>query len=161
MWPLNSEQFFFIGLGIIILWLMLITVILWRVLRHYRRLIGKSNKYDLKKILEDILANTNQQKESLVKLEKRCDQNEKKSLKYLQKIGFLRFNPFSDTGGDQSFILSLLDAEENGILLSSLHSRGSTRLYAKAIKKGEGDNISLSKEEKEVINKTKMRRSLL
>jgi hypothetical protein len=73
----------------------------------------------------------------------------------LQKVGFVRFNPFSDTGGDQSFCLSVLDDEDSGIVLSSLHSRGQTRVYAKAVKKGKGKDFELSKEELETIKKAK------
>lgn len=71
----------------------------------------------------------------------------------IEKMKLIRFNPFDDVGGDQSFILTLLDHDNSGILLTSLHHRSFTRLYAKPIKKGEGDNITLSKEEKSAILK--------
>ena len=71
----------------------------------------------------------------------------------IEKMKLIRFNPFDDVGGDQSFILTLLDHEDSGILLTSLHHRSFTRLYAKPIKQGEGDNITLSKEEKSAILK--------
>lgn len=71
----------------------------------------------------------------------------------IEKMKLIRFNPFDDVGGDQSFILTLLDHDNNGILLTSLHHRSFTRLYAKPIKRGEGDNITLSKEEKSAILK--------
>jgi len=70
------------------------------------------------------------------------------------KIGLTRFNPFDDIGGDQSFILSILDKNNSGVLITSLHNRDLTRIYAKQIKFGEGDNITLSKEEKSAIVKT-------
>lgn len=84
-------------------------------------------------------------------LEKSDSSNKSSSI---QKINLLRFNPFGDVGGDQSFILTMLDNENSGILLTSLHHRSFTRLYAKPIKGGEGDNITLSKEEKSAILKT-------
>ena len=45
----------------------------------------------------------------------------------------MRYNPFEETGGNQSFALALLDAEGDGWVLSSLHARSGTRVYAKAI----------------------------
>lgn len=72
----------------------------------------------------------------------------------IEKIKLIRFNPFDDVGGDQSFILVLLNKENSGILLTSLHHRSFTRIYAKSIKNGQGDNITLSKEEKSAILKT-------
>lgn len=71
----------------------------------------------------------------------------------IEKIKLVRFNPFDDVGGDQSFILVLLNKENSGILLTSLHHRSFTRIYAKSIKNGQGDNITLSKEEKSAILK--------
>jgi len=70
------------------------------------------------------------------------------------KINITRFNPFDNIGGDQSFILSILDQNNSGAILTSLHNRDLTRIYAKPIKNGEGDNITLSKEEKLAIVKT-------
>lgn len=54
----------------------------------------------------------------------------------IQKIGFVRFNPFPDTGGDNSFMLVMLDRDNSGVLLSSLYMREGARIYAKAIDKG-------------------------
>ena len=54
----------------------------------------------------------------------------------IQHIGLVRFNPFEDTGSDQSFALALLDARHDGLVLSSLHGRASTRLFAKSIEGG-------------------------
>jgi len=72
---------------------------------------------------------------------------------HLQKMGFVRFNPFSDTGGDQSFCLAILDGQDNGIVISSLHSREQTRVYAKEIVAGKPKGVELSKEEREALKK--------
>ena len=56
-----------------------------------------------------------------------------------QRVGLVRFNPFEETGGNQSFALALLDAGGDGWVLSSLHARAGTRVYAKAIKGGRAD----------------------
>ncbi len=56
-----------------------------------------------------------------------------------QRVGLVRFNPFEDTGGNQSFALALLDREGNGLVLSSLHSRNGTRVYAKPIRGGRSE----------------------
>ena len=56
-----------------------------------------------------------------------------------QRVGLVRYNPFEETGGNQSFALALLDAAGDGWVLSSLHARAGTRVYAKAIKPGRAD----------------------
>ena len=66
--------------------------------------------------------------------------------KAFQRVGLVRYNPFEETGGNQSFALALLDAGGDGWVLSSLHARSGTRVYAKAIKAGRADT-GLSDEE--------------
>ncbi len=68
----------------------------------------------------------------------------------IQRIGLVRFNPFEDTGGNQSFALALTDAAGDGFVVSSLHARTGTRLYAKAIVAGRSD-ATLSAEESEAL----------
>ncbi|HKG56390.1 MAG TPA: DUF4446 family protein, partial [Candidatus Limnocylindrales bacterium] len=65
-------------------------------------------------------------------------------------IGLVRFNPFEDTGGNQSFAVALLDAHGDGFVLSSLHGRGGTRVYAKALTNGRSES-TLSGEESEAL----------
>jgi hypothetical protein len=62
------------------------------------------------------------------------------------RVGLVRFNPFEDTGGNQSFALALLDGHGDGFVVSSLHSRTGTRLYAKAVAAGASET-ALSEEE--------------
>jgi len=73
---------------------------------------------------------------------------------YPQKVSLNRFNPFSDVGGDQSFIFVMLDNTDSGVIITSLHNRNNTRIYAKQIKKGKEFDAVLSKEEKAAVAKT-------
>jgi hypothetical protein len=68
----------------------------------------------------------------------------------VQRIGIVRYNPFEDTGGNQSFVLALLDAEANGVLLTSLHARAGTRMYLRTVVRGRCD-VALSAEETEAL----------
>jgi len=74
-----------------------------------------------------------------------------KSKKDLQKVGMVRFNPFNEIGGDQSFSLAVLDENNDGFVVTSHYGREANRVYAKPVKKG-SSNYSLSKEEKEAID---------
>ena len=68
----------------------------------------------------------------------------------LQKVGVVRFNPFQDSGGDQSFAIALLDQAGTGLVISSLHGRTETRLFAKQIANGRSRH-ALSDEEQQAI----------
>ena len=72
----------------------------------------------------------------------------------VQKIGIVRFNPFAETGGNMSFVIALLNARKNGIVISSLHSREGTRIYAKPVSSGESAH-HLTDEEKQAIAQAK------
>jgi hypothetical protein len=72
--------------------------------------------------------------------------------KAFQRVGLVRYNPFEETGGNQSFALALLDAAGDGWVLSSLHARSGTRVYAKAIAAGKAD-AALSEEETAAITR--------
>lgn len=70
----------------------------------------------------------------------------------ISKQSLIRFNPFGDTGGDQSFVLALLDNKNNGVIMSSVHARTGTRVYAKEINDGLS-KYNLSDEETVALQK--------
>ncbi|MBN2100822.1 DUF4446 family protein [Candidatus Dojkabacteria bacterium] len=70
---------------------------------------------------------------------------------FFRKIGIVRFQAFKDTGGDQSFALTLLDQENNGFVISSLYGRGFSKIYLKPIEKGKSEKYTLTDEERESL----------
>lgn len=140
-----------IAVGILFAWVITLTILLVQTNLHYGRLIKNVSKKDLKTVLNELLTKTELNQKQMQSLEEQLKKLDLKGHDFIQKIGLVRFNPFSQTGGDQSFSLALLDAKNNGFVLSSLHSRESTRFYAKTIKEGVGDGHELSKEERQAI----------
>lgn len=67
-----------------------------------------------------------------------------------QKISIVRFNPFGDTGGDQSFTLAVLDSHDSGYVLTSIHGREGTRVYVKPVDYGKS-KYTLSTEEQQAL----------
>ena len=72
------------------------------------------------------------------------------NIKNLKKIAVVRFNPFNEIGGNQSFSLAILDDENNGAVITSLFTRNENRVYGKPIKNGSSE-FTLTNEEKEAI----------
>jgi len=70
----------------------------------------------------------------------------------VKRVGMVRFNPFREVGGDQSFSLALLDDDNSGVVITSLYIREGNRVYGKPIKEGKSE-YSLSSEEKEALLK--------
>lgn len=86
------------------------------------------------------------------KLSKDLENLKKESKFSIQKVGIVRFNPFSEVGSDQSFSIALLDANNNGVVITSLYTREGNRVYGKSIINGQSQ-YSLSGEEKQAIDK--------
>lgn len=108
-------------------------------------------KKDLKTILTEITSAIKNIDQDRTVLRKEINALREAGKTHFQKLASVRFNPFSDTGGNQSFSLCLLDDLNNGIVITSLHSRDSTRIYTKEIKKGVCDGRELSKEEHQAL----------
>lgn len=78
--------------------------------------------------------------------------------KSAQKIGIVRYNPFKEVGGNQSFSIAVLDNVDNGFVISSLFTTERSRVYVKPIKNGTSQ-LTLTEEEKDAIGeaqKTKL-----
>lgn len=105
--------------------------------------------------METLLADVSIAKKDINSLKLYCDKIQKDGFLHIQKIGLVRFNPFKDTGGDQSFILSLVDGNDTGVIISGLYSRSGTRWYAKRVVKGKSMEHELSDEEKKALNEAK------
>lgn len=142
-------------LSAIFVWLGALTFLLWRTIKHYSKLTGGITKKDLRSVLEKILKDFDNESRRLDSLLKAVGKLNKENIHNIQKIGLIRFNPFVGTGGNQSFCLALLDGEDNGLVISSLHSRDTTRIYAKPIKKGKPAGYQLSTEEAQAIKNAK------
>jgi len=70
----------------------------------------------------------------------------------VQKVGIIRYNPFKEVGGNQSFSIALLDGNDSGIIITSLYSREGNRVYGKPVKKGKSPFL-LTGEERETIKR--------
>ena len=77
----------------------------------------------------------------------------------LQKVGILRYDAFNEMGGNLSFALTLLDGNNNGCIINSMHSREGCYNYIKEIVKGES-YIELSEEESESLSRAIYRETM-
>lgn len=143
----------FTALGLCLLALLLIVVILIRqtkLLRRYRLLLSGESGRDLESILLSQADDLEAIKQALGSLDRRVDTLASDAQKHVQRTGIVRFNAFPDTGSDLSFAVALLDAHDNGFVLSSLYGRNESRIYAKPIRAG-GSTYTLTDEEKQAL----------
>ena len=158
---MRSKQTFMLEIGFLILfcifiaWLSVLSFYFYRLHVRYLTLTRGENKKTLDAVLSEVTKDLLDHKKTLANIITRCDRIEKDGQFHIQKIGLLRFNPFKDTGSDQSFILSLIDAFDTGVVITALYSRSGTRWYAKRVVKGKGVEHELSDEEKKALEMAK------
>lgn len=127
-------------------------------LRRQHRILGRGlnevNLYDaltahiervdeIEQLINDVV--TEQEKQSA------------KLLRTVQLVGLVRYDAFGDMGGRLSFVLALLDARGNGVLVTTICGRQETRTYAKDIKGGKAA-VVLTEEEQQAISQALGRR---
>ena len=111
-------------------------------------------KIDEPKNLKELLVQFKKIKEDLNKTSKEVEELKSNIQVTIQKIGIIRFTPFREIGGDQSFSVALLDKNNNGIVITSLYSKERSRIFAKQIENGQS-TYRLSQEEEVAIQKAK------
>ena len=85
-------------------------------------------------------------------INEKIDQINEKMINVFQKIGIVKYDAFNEMGGKLSFAIALLDQENTGFVLNSMHSREGCYTYIKEIIKGES-YVVLGEEEKEAVQK--------
>jgi len=152
---INQNQ----GILIIATVVILALFLFWNIYLHYnlskikkraRSFFASSEAQDLEEIIYKQIKKTNEIDSAIKKIIE-DNKNIKNNLaECIQKVGVVRFNPFGDVGGNQSFVIALLDNSLNGVIIQSLYSRDGVRVYSKKIKLGKSE-YALGKEEEEAI----------
>src|SRR5689334_23197781 len=127
-------------------------VAIWRVLVLQRRFTAAlaNEDGDLEQTLGTYFKKVESTEKHLVKLDDAYKRLSATGSLASQKISIVRFNPFGDTGGDQSFVLAVLDAHNSGYVLTSIHGRGGTRVYVKPVDYAKS-KYTLSEEEQQAL----------
>lgn len=136
---------------VLVVWNTVLTVFVIRMISHYNRLTAGVTTHTLRDSLEKILDAYVKNKKDIETLSQALTHLDQEGTRHLQRIGIVRFNPFSDTGGSQSFTIAIVDKQDNGIVMTSLYARTGNRWYIKYVKAGTAQDVELSKEEKAAI----------
>lgn len=137
--------------GFLAFWLGTLSFFIWQQNKFLKSLFPKSGERDARKKFEEIARAVGDFKKDLSDLNGKVTGIQSQGLQHIQRVKLLRFNPFDDTGGDQSFVVAFLDDKGTGIVINSLHTRSGTRVFAKDINLGKSIKYQLSKEEDLVI----------
>ncbi len=151
----NDVSLLYIFIAIIFIWTSILTVVVFRMTAHYNKLTRGITTSTLKEVLGELIGKYEKTGKDIQSINKAIDELSKDGALHLQRLGTVRFNPFSDTGGSQSFTIAILDGKDNGIVMTSLYARTGNRWYIKHIKLGKSEDVELSKEEQSAIKKAR------
>lgn len=145
---LNSPNAIYVLFAVIIMLALLVIRLELRI----RRLLRGNSVRDVEGAVVSALKDIEKLHDSKRKIEGDINLINEKMKKNIRTIGTVRFNPFGDSGSKQSFASAFIDAEGNGVVLSSLFSRDKVSVFAKPIIKFESE-YKLSGEEEEALKR--------
>jgi hypothetical protein len=152
-----SLELVIFGILALVIILFIMSIILWFKLsamrKKYKRLLNGTNPVNVEELLMNIQQKQTQQIEQTSALTSKVEAFNEALKKMKSKVGIHRYNAFSDTGSDLSFSVAILDELQDGVLLTGIHNREQTYIYAKPVQNGQSQ-YTLSPEEKEAINQT-------
>ncbi|EGW39017.1 DUF4446 family protein [Desulfosporosinus sp. OT] len=144
------------ALSILILIFILIVILLFRRMKRfeasYVTLQTFMSGYELEPMLQKYIETLGEQNQEIKTCEIRLAKIEAKLRAAVDRAELLRFRAFENVGSDLSFAFALLNQEGSGVVLSAIHSREESRVYAKPITRGQSSYL-LTDEEVEVIRK--------
>ena len=133
-----------------------IILLIWILVteRRLRTLFAGTQAKDLEEVLSALIVHIKELKEKKKEINKHLTVVDKRLDGTIRRVKTVRFNPFEDAGSNQSFAISFLNDEGDGVIISSLYARDRMSIFAKPIEKGVSD-FELSEEEKGVLAKSK------
>ena len=137
-------------------YLVLLLLLIWNlvqsagIVKRQARLLRGADGASLERMLREQIDAAADVRDQISEAANRGAANTSQLRLCLQKTGMIRYDAFADVGGQQSFSLALLDADDNGVVMSGLFSRHDMRVYAKPIVAGASAQL-LTNEEKQAI----------
>lgn len=136
---------------ILLIMIIVLTIRLSKLFKKYKKFMSGKNAKSMEKDIIGLYEDNKFIKASVEKNKKDIQMLYHKVEGTFQKVGIVKYDAFNQMGGQLSFSLALLDENDNGFILNSVHSTDGCYSYTKEIKKGLCD-ISLGDEEKKALD---------
>ncbi|MDO5409850.1 MAG: DUF4446 family protein [Lachnospiraceae bacterium] len=144
------------GLGAAIVLLMLLVIIclvkLGGLKKKYKKFMEGSDAQSLEELIQTEVENIKQLQETDLRIEENIKAMNQVISGCYQKKGIVKYNALTGMGGQVSFALALLDLNNSGIMINSIHTREGSYLYLKEIRDSKCE-VLLGKEEQKALEK--------
>jgi biopolymer transport protein ExbB/TolQ len=147
-------SYLLIGMAVILLILIVIMILqnnrIRKITRKYEKFMTGKNAKSLEKEIMGLADDNSYLREAIDANSSSIKNVSDRLEKAYQKAGVVKYNAFEQMGAQLSYSIALLDADNDGFILNSVHSTDGCYSYAKEIKDGKCD-ITLGKEEQEAL----------
>lgn len=152
----SNTAYFILGIGafivIILIYNIVLSVKLRKLNKKYKKFMSGASGENLEDQVLSRFADIDNLKAESKNMNSELEKVKDNLQIAYQKIGVVKYDAFKEMGGKLSFVLALLDKNNNGILLNSVHSsREGCYTYLKEIIKGESF-LELSEDEKKALD---------
>ncbi|HHX18749.1 MAG TPA: DUF4446 family protein, partial [Clostridium sp.] len=117
----------------------------------YKKIMDETKEKSVEKMLCDVFNFTNETSLKNKELEYKLSKIERNLQRCIQKVGVIRYNAFEGVGSELSFVIALLDDNDDGVVINGIYARENSTTYAKLIRRGNSKHI-LSAEEIQAID---------
>ena len=143
------------GLLAVCLLLFILVIVLFvknsKLNKRYQAFMNGEDGSSLEKVILERFQEVDQIKDVLVKYNDHFQAIDDKLLTSYQKVGIVKYDAFKEMGGKLSFALCLLNEQNSGFILNSMHStREGCYTYVKEVIKGEAF-VVLAEEEQQAL----------
>lgn len=144
-----------IAMIVIIIVLMVLVIVLLvktsKLTKTYKKFMTGKNVKSLESEIMNLFNDNKEMKEQINNNRKDIRNIRKQMRTVYQKCSIIRYDAFKEMGGKLSFCLVLLNEDNDGFILNSVHSSAGCYSYLKEIKGGRCP-IDLGKEEQQALD---------
>ena len=148
------SPYIIIGLSVIVILLFIIVLVQGKAINNiesrYKKMMRGTSTQNLEELIINNLDSINESEEKSKECLKEIEDLKKKTKSCVQKIAITRYKAFEDIGSDLSFSIAMLDENNDGFVMNSVHSTDGSYCYTKVIQNGECE-LSLGDEEAKAI----------
>ena len=150
----SNSMYVIIGVGVILLVTYAIIINLWMELsymkKRYRQMMAGAEGGNLERMIAEHMELAERISNERQEFQREIERLDDKLAKALTRVSVVRFDAFDQTGNDLSYCIALLDAENNGLVLSGIFGRDEARTYVKPIVNGDS-TYKLTREEEQAV----------
>ena len=148
--------FLLVIIGIISIILVRFSILLNRTRSKFGQLLNENSSQNVEELLLEHMKERQEFRNHIEQLDERVISLERKIQRSKRHLGLVRYDAFSDIGGNQSFTLAVYDDNGDGAILSSIVGRADNKVYGKNLINGKSDHNLTDEDQQAILEAVKV-----